>query len=64
MIRDEVTKAAEPIAHLPTPASEGAEIGASEVALATPEAKPSAEPSTHPLSLDETGRTAKPDAAE
>jgi sec-independent protein translocase protein TatB len=63
MIRDEVTKA-EPIAHLPSPAAEGAEIGSSEVALATPEAKPAAEPSAHQLSIDETGRTAKPDAAE
>ncbi|RBP16802.1 sec-independent protein translocase protein TatB [Roseiarcus fermentans] len=41
MIRDEVTKAAEPLAHLPAPAPEGAEIGASEVALTpAPEAKP------------------------
>jgi sec-independent protein translocase protein TatB len=40
MIRDEVTKAAEPIEHLPAPAT--GEIGASEVALSPPaiEAKP------------------------
>jgi sec-independent protein translocase protein TatB len=41
MIRDEVTKAAEPMAHLPAPTAAGAEIGASEVALGArlPEAK-------------------------
>ena len=41
MIRDEVTKAAEPLAHLPAPAG-SAEIGTSEVALSAPvaEAKP------------------------
>ncbi len=43
MIRDEVTKAAEPQAHLPAPTSE---IGTSEVALSAPsaEAKPVARP--------------------
>jgi sec-independent protein translocase protein TatB len=42
MIRDEVTRAAEPIAHLPSPSTEAAEIGTSEVALSAPvaEAKP------------------------
>ena len=42
LIRDEVTKAAEPMAHLPAPTEAGAEIGASEVALSAPlpEAKP------------------------
>ena len=41
MIRDEVTKAAEPLEHLPAPTT-GADIGASEVALSAPvvEAKP------------------------
>jgi len=41
MIRDEVTKAAEPMEHLPAPTA-GAELGASEVALSAPpiEAKP------------------------
>lgn len=66
MIRDEVTKAAEPIAHLPAQATDGAEIGSSEVALATEGAK-SAEPAQEPsleLSLHETGRPAKPGAAE
>ncbi len=46
MIRDEVTKAAEPLAHLPAPAPEGAEIGSSEVALTAPAAdeKPAGPP--------------------
>jgi sec-independent protein translocase protein TatB len=39
MIRDEVTKAAEPQAHLPAPSSGAAEIGTSEVALAAPAAE-------------------------
>ena len=45
MIRDEVTKAAEPQAHLPAPAPTS-EIGTSEVALSAPsaEAKPVARP--------------------
>jgi sec-independent protein translocase protein TatB len=38
MIRDEVTKAGEPLAHLPAPTPEGSEIGSSEVALAAPTA--------------------------
>ncbi len=36
MIRDEVTKAAEPQAHLPAPAPPTSEIGTSEVALGAP----------------------------
>jgi sec-independent protein translocase protein TatB len=42
MIKDEVTKAAEPMAHLPAPTDGAAGIGASEVALSAPpaEAKP------------------------
>ncbi len=50
MIRDEVTKAAEPLAHLPAPAPEGASIGTSEVALArAAEAKPAeAKPLSRP----------------
>ena len=66
MIRDEVTKAAGPVAHLPAPSTDGAEIGSSEVALATAAAKP-AEPAQEPSlepSLHETGRPAKPDGAE
>ncbi len=49
MIRDEVTKAAEPRAHLPAPTPEGAEIGTSEVALAppAPPAEPPVDPAAH-----------------
>ncbi len=39
MIRDEAIKAAEPQAHLPSPALESSEIGTSEVALAAPVAE-------------------------
>ena len=39
MIRDEVTKAAEPQAHLPAPAAPTSEIGTSEVALSAPAAE-------------------------
>jgi sec-independent protein translocase protein TatB len=38
MIRDEVTKAAEPLEHLPAPTPEGAAIGSSQVALTAPAA--------------------------
>jgi sec-independent protein translocase protein TatB len=47
MIRDEVTK--EPQAHLPAPSAEGAEIGASEVALTGPRpVEPAASAETEP----------------
>jgi sec-independent protein translocase protein TatB len=39
MIRDEVTRAVEPQAHLPAPANGASEIGASEVALSAPPAQ-------------------------
>ena len=60
MIRDEVTKAAEPVAHLPAPAPEGAEIGVSEVALTAP----ASEPQPAEAALHRTEHPTKSSAAE
>jgi sec-independent protein translocase protein TatB len=64
MIRDEVTKAAEPLAHLPAPSNGPSGIGASEVALSAPapEAKV-VEPAARESSAAETS-AAKSSAAE
>jgi sec-independent protein translocase protein TatB len=62
MIRDEVTTAAEPQAHLPAPAGPGCEIGTSEVALSAPNAE--ARPVESAASEGSAPPSAKSSAAE
>ncbi len=59
MIRDEVSKAAEPQAHLPAPAGTNPEIGTSEVALSSPsaEAKPVEPPHVEEASAEKSSAT-------